>query len=553
MNVFNLSTLESLPPDRRPIWNVRSNFSKNNSLDTKSYETSVQELIGIDQGYGEFFDTSLTDNYRNSWLPTGTDFPGLGLNSLTSSLVKQGENSWFWTREHREIPRTCSLPNVISGRISCPLFTFSPQDTTEEESTSQEPPKKRRKKKSQIVKEQGKLIRSYRLRLAPTREQFEELRRLQGCHRFLYNKVVSHEKNGEIQGASGNLKSEFRTRLTTNDKIRDSGDVFLLDCPVHTRQQAVEEFFRSKKAAMSNVRNGHQESFSMDFRSRFKAQQQTFPLEKYKLNTLDSPKITLYTKKPYMEVKIAGTIPGVLRSRKDVDWVRDEVKITRTRLGVYSVSVSVVIPQTSKYPGSCHGHMISIDPGVKSFLTFHSPDGSCGDIGRFLPLKRTLLEADNTKSKYDLLKGSRNARWRRHTFRRFLRKLRKVRCRISDLHKKIASWMCKRFRLILLPKFETSKMVSSNLISKTCRSMMTWSHYRFRRILVNMAQKFKEVKVLICNEAYTTKTCGSCGSVRDMSLNDRIFRCNSCGYVCDRDLNAARNIGLRSLKYLIDI
>ncbi len=41
----------------------------------------------------------------------------------------------------------------------------------------------------------------------------------------------------------------------------------------------------------------------------------------------------------------------------------------------------------------------------------------------------------------------------------------------------------------------------------------------------------------------SSKTCSRCGSVKhDLTLSDRVFRCDVCGLTMDRDLNAAINI-----------
>jgi transposase len=40
----------------------------------------------------------------------------------------------------------------------------------------------------------------------------------------------------------------------------------------------------------------------------------------------------------------------------------------------------------------------------------------------------------------------------------------------------------------------------------------------------------------------TTKTCCRCGSVKEISLSERVYGCDSCGLVLDRNLNAAVNV-----------
>lgn len=68
---------------------------------------------------------------------------------------------------------------------------------------------------------------------------------------------------------------------------------------------------------------------------------------------------------------------------------------------------------------------------------------------------------------------------------------------------------------ILLPKFDTSRMVmraQRSISSKTSRSMMNWGYYRFRETLKAKTSLFgSKCRVIICDEHFTSKTCGACG------------------------------------------
>ena len=44
------------------------------------------------------------------------------------------------------------------------------------------------------------------------------------------------------------------------------------------------------------------------------------------------------------------------------------------------------------------------------------------------------------------------------------------------------------------------------------------------------------------NPQNTSKTCSGCGNVQDISLSERIFKCERCSLKIDRDLNASKNI-----------
>jgi putative transposase len=116
--------------------------------------------------------------------------------------------------------------------------------------------------------------------------------------------------------------------------------------------------------------------------------------------------------------------------------------------------------------------------------------------------------------------------------------------RVRDCHMKLAKWLCSNYDIILLPKFESSGMVSRDangrraLSRQTCKQMLDWRHYRFRQYLLNHAQQYNgRVKVIIVNEAYTSKTCGRCGTHNNAT---RTYHCQACGYHASRDLNGAR-------------
>lgn len=161
-------------------------------------------------------------------------------------------------------------------------------------------------------------------------------------------------------------------------------------------------------------------------------------------------------------------------------------------------------------------------------------------------LFRLCLVADKLQSAWAKKKGSKRRAtklaWHRVHFR--------IKNLVKEVHRKMASWLCENHRVILIPKFEASRMVKRawrKIGSKTVRGMLTWSHYAFRAMLKDKAELFPWVSVVECDEAYTSKTCGGCGNLHHKLGSAKTFRCQGCGYVADRDINAARNILLRYL------
>jgi len=368
---------------------------------------------------------------------------------------------------------------------------------------------------------------------------------------------VNAENHGLIHGSSISECSRWRTILTKKQNYYNLGKHWKDGCPSHTKQQAVEEFFKNKKTGVKMVCEGNLKRFKINFKSRFRCTQETIPFERYSFRKSGQGRRAIVSV-PYqgkgMDLHVMGKVPKEFRDRDDLSSVRKEIKISRTRLGKYYAYITFEVDQTPKFPGDNKGDLISFDPGSKTFLTYHSPDGTWGEIASFKKQEDLLKRADNLKSKLDRKGNTRSSSWRRRSKRLILGLYEKVRNRTSDLHNKVCSWVVNTYRIVLLPTFKSSQMVShGKLYSTTCRKMMTWSHYKFQRKLVDLAQKYTDVKVRLCNEAFTTKQCGCCGVINStMTLKDRVFNCSSCGFQSSRDGHAARNVGLRSLKFLID-
>jgi putative transposase len=72
--------------------------------------------------------------------------------------------------------------------------------------------------------------------------------------------------------------------------------------------------------------------------------------------------------------------------------------------------------------------------------------------------------------------------------------------------------------------------------------MATWSHYRFKIRLLNKTREYPWCDVIICNEAYTSCTCGCCGFIHNHLDGSKLFYCPQCHLHINRDVNGARNI-----------
>lgn len=197
--------------------------------------------------------------------------------------------------------------------------------------------------------------------------------------------------------------------------------------------------------------------------------------------------------------------------------------------------------------------VVAVDPGVRCFNTLYDPmrrfviRWGDGDMERIYKLG---YKVDHLKSRMDApeIRAKRRRRYKRAAAR-FRRRIRAV---VDETHKKLCTFLSTNYRVILLPKFSTSGMVSRkhrNIGKRTARGMYNWAHYRFRQRLLARERECPWLKVISCDEAYTSMTCGACGIIDPRLGGKKTFNCSRCGVALDRDANGARNI---LLKYMSD-
>jgi putative transposase len=195
------------------------------------------------------------------------------------------------------------------------------------------------------------------------------------------------------------------------------------------------------------------------------------------------------------------------------------------------------------------GAVVAIDPGIRTFLAWYAGD-SCGKIGEqdFNRIFRLCKNLDGLISKQA---SSRNHRERRALKKAAARLRNRIGDLVAELHRKAALFFASNFDVILLPTFETKQMTERamrRISSKQARSMLTFSHFRFKQYIKHKALQHGKTVVDV-NEAYTSKTISWTGEVKQIGTARHI----SSGrgpekVVVDRDYNGARGIMLRALR-----
>ena len=191
---------------------------------------------------------------------------------------------------------------------------------------------------------------------------------------------------------------------------------------------------------------------------------------------------------------------------------------------------------------------VGIDIGVRTFLTTFSDKETLeiGTCDKTYPLISKYLK------KIDSIRSNANKKTLMTVGKKRLRKFKtgiekyyqKIRNKIDDMHNRVASYLVRNYKEIIIGKVSTKKMVNnetSSLQEITKRRLLALSHYRFRIKLTSMAEKFDSTITLV-TEYLTSKTCCNCGNINDSLGSSKVYRCLKCPIEIDRDINAAINI-----------
>lgn len=370
-----------------------------------------------------------------------------------------------------------------------------------------------------LLRRNSNMLKAYRYRIYPTSEQKEKLAQHFGCARWVYNWGLSEKKEYYAQHKKSLSKRALQDKLVhevkTHDDTKWLGDVYsqtLLSALEHL-DTAYKHFFRRKQGFPKYKKKGTGYS-SCQFPQHVTVD--------FDLHFVKLPK-----KIGNVKAKFHRNFEGKIKT----------CTVKQTPTGKYFISMLVETPELEPTATTVEPDlMLGIDLGIKDLLI--TSNNNSEPNSKFLDqkLKRLkTLQRRLSKKK----KGSAN--------RAKARKL------LARLHEKVAN-----------QRLDAVHKASSNLVYKShdtsfavedlnIKGMMK-NHKLSKRIgdcgwgifLDTLKYKSKWVGknvIQIDKWSPSSKTCSGCGHKKDeLSLSERVYKCDECGLVIDRDHNAAINI-----------
>ena len=306
---------------------------------------------------------------RRLWLPTRTVSAVSLLNWSNGSLVNTIQRSWYSVRTS-----TLMIPNPVSlPRIYYQSLLSLQQDTTDSDQLKIENDEER--------------LKTRKIRIYPTPEEREKLRKWMGTARWTYNKVLKMVQDDGITDMS-----VIRRHYLNNECFTTKELLWVKETPREVRSYVSRQLM----SAYKTNKKLHGNNFRMKYRSK-KDRIQTISILARDWNR---------NRGEYAFLKDIVTSEQSLK-------VNNMVNITMNHLGHFYLCVSVPLDIIDNQD-DVRGKVISLDPGVRTFMTGYDPDGQLiewgnGDLNKIFKLSK---KYDKLQSDKDLALGRTNKRKR---------------------------------------------------------------------------------------------------------------------------------------------
>jgi len=359
-----------------------------------------------------------------------------------------------------------------------------------------------------------KIIKCKKIILLPNQKQANILLDWLNSVRLMYNQTLIFIKNKYFM--KDTPKINFR-HLRKELKDNKNNLKKLYNTPTHILDSGIKLATISYKSAFTNFRKKNIKYFNIRYIKQSK-NTHIMDIEKSFFN-----KTTFCPR--FLGKKLLN------KSNFDYSEITKDCKLHYSKLNnQFSLLIPIEIDKKSREHDNS---FISIDPGVRTFLTGMSDDKHyeiC--TNGYNELKKYLNKVDNVR-------GNKNRdKWRY-----------KLRNKVTDLHwKSINFLMNENKSTIVIGNWSTKNCISNKgslnkMLKRVCSSLR---YFDFLNKLVYKSN-YHNISLKIQNESYTSKLCSCCGTLNNNLGSKKVFNCGNCKMVYDRDMNACRNILIKSL------
>jgi transposase len=350
--------LESRRNIKKKTSTGKSSSYKINTHNTQSCQTSDQGLTGTEKTFKHFWTTFTKEESKRWWLPTKTDCADSDLSSWNGSAKSLIAKSWFVTKVTQKIQETKTTQDLPSH----PTLTKNLQMTSLQSSPSLQP-ETMASDLQKIEKEESKW-KVQKIRLFPTKKQKQVLNTWFGAARWTYNQCVRAFLQRKFPCYTATV---LRKYCLNSDSILFQKNRWLEKTPFDIRDEAMRDFVKAVEINFKKMKKGDMKFFTMKFRKKKEGESSIIILKKHWKNGILFP--TFFGKDPIASSEV---IPERLYA---------DSRMIKTRDNKYFLCLVLPIEIKSEEEKPKE-RILSIDPGVRTFLTGYDPSGYVYEIGK---------------------------------------------------------------------------------------------------------------------------------------------------------------------------
>ncbi len=351
------------------------------------------------------------------------------------------------------------------------------------------------------------ILKAYKYRIYPTKEQETLIGKHIGACRFVYN-LALETKQTAYAGYQVNLTCFDLTKQLTDLKKEC---VWLKEIGIHSLQQSIIDLDVAYTRFFKGICN--------------------FPKYKSKHNNKQS-----FT--AFQSLKIENTKLYLAKFTEGIEIILHRgffgkikrATISKTPTNKYFASILVEeLEDITPKKKITESNTIGIDLGIKDFLTTSKGD----KVANPRYFKKSLSKLKFLQRKYSKYKGKR-------TKHKLTIQHEKVANKRKDFLHKVSKKLIDENQTIALETLQIKNMVQNHNLAQSINDV-GWG--MFVDMLEYKAEWYGANIIKIGTFEPSSKTCSCCGIInKKLTLSDRFWTCEKCSTSHDRDINAAVNI-----------
>lgn len=371
------------------------------------------------------------------------------------------------------------------------------------------------------------MLKAYKYRLYPTREQETEIGKHLGSCRFVYNwglalKKETYEKDGKSISRWDLQKILSHSLKNEHEWLREVNSQSLISSLIHL-EAAYSNFFRDLKKWLKQHKT--------------KDKKPGFPRFKSKKNPVQSfqcpQRVTVFFDRSTVKLPNIGEVKAVFH--RQFEGKVKTCTVSRTSTDKFYISILVdngsELPEKQAFDKTT---TIGVDVGIKDFAILsngtkiENPKYLKNSEQRLKVLQRRLSRKNKGSSNWNKLK------------RQVAKLHEKISNQRHDFQHKLSRELIRENQAVTLETLNVKGMQKNHRLAQSITDA-AWSSFVLK--LEYKAEWYGKTILRIGRFEASSKTCNACGNkYEELQRNDREWKCPVCSTLHDRDVNAAINI-----------